>query len=285
MVGAHAATSRCRLGLLLLLVGLGAQQALACDGQPVATSLQAGPTSTDSRWTETGADGRQLLREAGTLTGAALTLAAHCGRWQAELDLAALHGTRDYAGQSNGGMPVSTTARIEAQQLRLTALRLLDASPMGGAWQAGLRVELQRTARELASVGAVLGYPETHYHASLALGLRGHGVLPAASSGWQWQSELWLGAGPTGRIELRLPHADAVTLRSGTSRSLEAAMGISHAMASGWESGLSLSWREQRIAAGAASALWRGDVLVGAARQPEHRLADAGLQLWLGRRF
>ena len=285
MVGAHAATSRCRLGLLLLLAGLGAQQALACDGEPVATSLQAGPTSTDSRWAETGADGRQLLREAGTLTGAALTLAARCGRWQAELDLAARHGTRGYAGQSNGGMPVSTTARIEAQQLRLTALRQLDASPSGAAWQAGLRLELQRTARELASVGAVLGYPETHHHASLAAGLRGRGALPAASSGWQWQSELWLGAGPAGRIELRLPHADAVTLHSGTSRSLEAAVGISHATAGGWESGLRLSWREQRIAAGPASALWRGEVLVGAARQPEHRLGDAGLQLWLGRRF
>jgi hypothetical protein len=273
---------------MLLLAGLGAQQAMAfgCDdGPPVATSLQAGPTATSSRWTETGADGRQLLREAGTLTGAALTLAAYCGRWQAELDLAARHGTRDYAGQSNGGMPVSTTASIEAQQLRLTALRFLEASQAGGAWQAGLRVEVQRTARELASVGAVLGYPETHYQASLAVGLRGHGALPAASSGWQWQSELWLGAGPTGRIELRLPHADAVTLRSGTSRSLEAAMGISHAMASGWEGGFRLSWREQRIAAGAASALWRGGVLVGAALQPEHRLGDAGLQLWLGRRF
>ena len=285
MSATRAAAGLRRLGFLLL-AGLGGQQVQACAAQSAAPSLQAGPIALSSRWTETGADGRQLLREAGTLTGAALALAAHCDRWQVELDLAASHGTRGYAGQSNGGMPVSTTARIDAQQLRLTALRPLDTEAAAGAsWQAGMRLELQRTARELASVGAVLGYPETHRHAGLALGLRGQGALLAASSGWRWQSDLWLGAGPAGRIELRLPHADPVTLRSGNSRSIEAAAGLSHATAGGWESGLRLSWREQRIAAGPASALWRGAVLVGAARQPEHRLADAGLQLWLGRRF
>lgn len=279
-----AAAGLRRLGIAVL-AGLCGQQALACAGEPLATRLQAGPTAASSRWSETGDDGRQLLRETGTLTGAAVALAAHCGRWQAELALAASRGTRDYAGQSNGGMPVSTTAHIEAQQLRLTALRQLEAGPPRAALRAGLRLELQRTERELASVGAVLGYPETHHHASLALGLRGQGPLPSLPAGWQWQAELWLGAGPAGRIELRLPHADPVTLRSGASRSLEAAAGLSHAIADGWESGLRLSWRDQRIAAGPASALWRGAVLVGAARQPEHRLADAGAQLWLGRRF
>lgn len=286
MGAARAGGARRRWALLMLLpacTAAAASSSTLCDGDDRLSALKAAPVLAQSRWTEQDAAGRQLLRESGSLSGASLGALMRCGAWQAELDGELLRGTRAYTGRSNAGAPVQTSARIESHQVRIAALHRLHGS---ADWMGGLRLELRDMRRDLASVGAVLGYPERHRQLALSAGLRGDGALPLQTNAWRWRSELWLGAAPAGRIRVDFPHADSARLRSGVGRQFEASFGLHrHSSDRGWAGGFQLAWREQRTAAGPAAALWRGSVPVGAALQPAHQQTEALVQAWLARRL
>lgn len=267
------------------LVGLAAlglpAQAEFCPEAVRMPDWHAGLAGAHSIWKERDEQGQTLLSESGALAGVAVALGLSCGPWRTELDAEHLRGTRAYAGRSSTGQPIGTTVQVRRRGLRLSALRALQLAP---DWRLGLRIDLQHTARDLASVGLVQGYPEQHERTYLAAGLRGGGVLGAQGE-WRWNVQAWLGGATGGRVELRLPVADPVRLRSGPGLMMELGAGLQHPLDSSWAAGLQLGWRAERIKAGPAAALWRQGQLVGAARQPATRLADVTWGLWLGRPF
>lgn len=254
---------------------------LGCCGAALACEhleSGAGLSLAHSRWDESDEQGRRLLRESGPLAGAWLSLGADCAGWQARATLGTRSGTRDYRGQSSSGAAIRTDSGIREQRLQFSVQRAL-ALPH---WSWGLRAEWQALDRDLASVGAVQGYPERHRRATLALGLA---TQHEAFAGWHWVGALWLGGGPRGTVDVRFPHAEPVRLDSGVATFGEASLalrlnraGAAPARQIGWQGELKLSLRDERIAAGPAAPLWRNGVLVGAARQPRHRVIDAGLQ-------
>lgn len=283
---------RVRSALLSLLLvcgssGSGANAAAAgCAAPEPGAALWLG----HSRWDESDAQGRRLLRESGTLAGARLGLALRCEGWHGEADAGWRGGQRDYRGLSSSGAAIRTHSDIQERSLRVSLWRpLLPRSGGGTELALGLRGEWRRLARDLASVGIVQGYPEQHRHAALALGLAvQQGIRSTSTSnapaGWRWGAELWLGGGPRGTVEVHLPTADPARLRTGRSAFGEAALSLrsagfaAQARPAGWAHELRLSLRDERIAAGPSAPLWRHGVLVGSASQPRHRVVDAGLQ-------
>ncbi|MBA4342815.1 MAG: hypothetical protein C0423_11775 [Methylibium sp.] len=276
--------ARSALLSLLLVCGSGGANAAAasCAAPEPGTALWLG----HSRWDESDAQGRRLLRESGTLAGARFGLALRCAGWHGEADAGWRAGQRDYRGLSSSGAAIRTHSDIEERSLRVSLWRPL-LPPSGGRTELalGLRGEWRSLDRDLTSVGPVQGYPEQHRQAALALGLAAQqGNSSSAPAGWHWGAELWLGGGPRGTVDVRLPTADAARLRTGRSVFGEAALSLRSASfaagnrPAGWAHELRLSVRDERIAAGPSAPLWRHGVLVGSASQPRHRLVDAGLQ-------
>ncbi|WP_310386709.1 hypothetical protein [Roseateles sp.] len=241
-----------------------------------AAALSAG--AQDSRWNEHDAEGRRLLREQGRLPEAALALSAACGSWSGELSWRHAVGERDYAGLSNRGAAVQTHSSLRMDESTLSVQR-----PLLGGIKLGLRAQRQATRRELASTGAVLGYPERHRHWVYALGALAEGAAWGES---RWRLAAWVGGGPGGRVRIDLPIADPVTLRTGVMRQAELQLQwLSAPWAEGWRSSLGLRWRGERIGAGDATTLWRQGVAVGGALQPRHELRSAGLEVGVLRTF
>jgi len=283
--------TRSALLSLLLVCGSGGANAAAagCAAPESGAALWLG----HSRWNESDAQGRRLLRESGTLAGARLGLALRCEGWHGEADAGWRAGQRDYRGLSSSGAAIRTHSDIKEKSLRVSIWRpLLPRSGGRTELALGLRGEWRSLDRELMSVGLVQGYPEQHRQAALALGLAAQqGSIGSAPAGWHWGAELWLGGGPRGTVDVRLPTADAARLRTGRSVFGEAALSLRSASfaaenrLAGWAHELRLSLRDERIATGPSAPLWRHGVLVGSASQPRHRLVDAGLQATVAWRY
>ena len=232
-----------------------------------------------SRWQELAPapGGRRLVLEQGTLASLLLQATQPCDgwRWQAALGLA--QGRRAYQGFSSTGMAVVTQADIRRLRASLAVdwpVPLVGTLLGDGAATVGLALHHANLWRDIASAGAVRGYPEHFSQWQLAGRLAINGPL---RPGLRWQLGLALGGGPPGRLLLLLPQADAALLRLGSSRMASLALGLQ--FDAGW--GLQLQWLHERSGAGAASALRRGGVVVGAAAQPAIRQSGVGLQLRL----
>ncbi len=236
-------------------------------------------SASHSRWDEVDAQGQRLLRETGTLQARGLALAMSCGEgWQLAAAFARESGTRAYTGQSSQGQPIRTHSDIDSNTLQASVLRRL--SPV---WQIGVQADWSELHRELASVGAVQGYAEVHRHAAMAVGVQAE---PRAFGDLRWQGSLWLGAGPSGSVAVRLPNADPARLSTGSQRYVDAGFGLlSPLRPQGWQGRIGFAWRTARIDAGPTTTLWRGPMPVGSAKQPEQRLRDAALQAGLAYRF
>lgn len=231
-----------------------------------------------SRWRETDADGRTLVREQGRLATLAWQPEGRCAgqAWVAGLQAAA--GRRDYDGQTTTGVPLQTHSDIRRLEARLGLRWALGAAEAGGmpAWWTGLGLAQRWLWRDIASRGPVLGYPErfSRWQAEAVLGHR-----RLLGPGWWLQAELQLAAGPQGRMRLHLPQADAATLRTGSSQGLGLALQLGPVAEAGWSA--RLHWQAAREGAGPATPLYRGTVLVGGAAQPRVRQDSLGLQAQL----
>jgi hypothetical protein len=263
--------ARLRLPCLLAAAALAAGTVQAACGA-VDWDWQAG--ATHSLWHEHTEAGRRLVHERGTLGTLAGEAAAVCSglRWEAQLGLA--EGRRGYQGESSAGQPIATHSRIRRLQGQVALL--LPVPALGPGWHTGAALGHVRLWRDIASVGAVLGYPERfdQWQASAVVDHR-----RALQPGLGLQARLALGGGPAGRLLLHLPSADAARLRLGTSRMVQlevTLLGGGLAAPAGWHAGL--HWRHQRTAAGPSATLWRGTLPVGAAAQPAVRQTDLGLQ-------
>jgi len=237
---------------------------------PVGWHWHAG--AVHSRWQEHADSGRRLVLESGTLATLSGQAAVACGslRWEAQLGLA--DGRRGYRGESSGGQPITTRSDIRRLQAQVAVL--LPVPAFGPGWQAGAALGHLLQWRDIASAGAVLGYPE-RFDQWQASALVDH--QRALRPGLGLQARLSLGGAPSGRLRLHLPTADAARLRLGASGGVQLDLMWlgGGAAAAGWQAGL--QWRHQRTAAGPAATLWRGTVPVGAAAQPAVRQTDLGL--------
>lgn len=266
-----------RAGALALALTAAAGGAAACT---LDAALEAAPWA--SRWREVDAQGRTLVREHGTLTHAAAQLTGQAcawGPWSARLT--AEHGDRDYDGQTNSGMTLSTRSRLQQQGLALQGL------PWGNDhWRLGARLRWQRVNRDIQSTATASGYPERFdtLQAALVLALTGAlGRMPVT-----WNVELAAGGGPAGRMRLQLPGYDAATLRLGSSRLLQADAQLQGPLGtadSGWQWQAGLHASSERASAGPVQALTRNGLVVGGASQPATRQQSLGLSAGIVHRF
>lgn len=232
-----------------------------------------------SRWREQDERGRDLVQESGTLPQLGLRAALHCRPWVLGLQLSQARGTRGYDGVDSGGAAVRSSSRLAHTELKLEAwLPVAEPLLLGG------RLVAQQIDRNIASAGAVLGYPERlRYWQAQAGGRAAFGLAP----GVQLALDGWLGGGPGGNVAVRLPHADPLTLglgRSGAAQlglqlSSSAPTSVDRGVAWGWR--MRLQWTVQAIDAGNARPLMRNGAVVGGAAQPRIQQSSWELRLEL----
>lgn len=244
--------------------------------------LGASAAAERSRWQEVDGQRAPLVDEQGDLRGGSLVLGCRCAvvDWQAEW--VRLGGSRAYEGVSSTGVPLRTRSEVRRQAVGITGWL-----PVGERWSAGARIAARRLQRDIAGVGAALGYPEQFDDWQGGAGAR-YALWRGTASALT--AEAWLGGGPGGRLTLMLPRADPTVLSLGSSRLAE--LGLTWladltetAPAPGWQGWLRLLHRRERFAAGPASAVLRNGVIVGVAAQPETHQTSSGLQLGLRYRF
>lgn len=266
-----------------MLAAPGQAQMLVAPGQakPVCDSptlgVAAGPLR--SQWREYGARGDLLVQELGTLQQAGVVATGQCAGWQVGARFAQARGSRHYAGLSTTGLGVESSSQVRQSELGIETLAHL--SPR---WQWGLRLAQHRLHRDIASAGPVQGYPEDYRYWLGAAGLQ---FNTGGGPGWQVGAEAWLGAGPAGRLDIKLPNADPASLALGRSRSAELAAQLrwSPAEPSRWQVNARVQWAVVESDAGPAQALTRNGVLVGGAAQPRSRQSTLGLGVQVDARF
>lgn len=250
-----------RWALAACLTGLSGAAAAAGCSAPILGTLAGAERS---QWQEFNAEGRSLLREQGTLRTVGLRLAGQCQGldWSAHWNLS--RGERDYDGLTSTYMPLQTHSHLQAQQLALQTWL-----PVQNQWALGAQLGYRRIARDIASQGNVLGYPERLGYWQAALGAR---YQTALGERVQLTVSGWAGGGPGGRVRVDLPRADTVTLPLGASRMLALGVELGSPNAAlaqpGWSWQLGLAYRHERINAGEPRTLVRNGLMVGSALQP-----------------
>lgn len=259
---------RCRACVPAAALLAAAAPALGC-----GWSAAVQPLAEDSRWDEDAGNGARPVRERGVLRGVGIALRADCALGEFAVAAERARGERDYDGRSSSGAAV-----VSRSALRTTAWHGWWWSPAAGGttagWRWGALVRWREVSRAIGSAGGALGSDEIHSYAQAALAVRymlpvGSDVAAAASS---WRLEAAAGGGPPGRMALRLPTADAATLRLGSSRLLllgAAWESAPSARGASWLAGV--RWTLEHTGAGAAQALLRHGVVVGGAVQPATR--------------
>jgi hypothetical protein len=243
----------------------------ACGG----LTLGAEAVTQASVWTERAPSGLRLVREHGRLAGATLSAAGACHPVGWGLSVTELRGTRAYDGVSSTGASLQTDSRIHEQTVALDLEWPVAAGASRSTWQVLVRGEHLQIGRDIASVGTVLGYPERFRFARASAGVRWRHTAWAGSS---VEVAGWLGAGPSGRLDIALPIADATQLRTGSGRFGQIQFrwhwpsSMQEPVAGQWRMHVAASASQWRIGEGAEQALTRSGRLVGVARQPASRL-------------
>lgn len=235
--------------------------------------FDAGLGQLASSWQEDDNQQRRLLRESGLLSVLQIGVQADCFGlgWQA--GLYQIQGRREYVGSTTAGGTIETGTSIGQTELRLEGRKA-----MAPHWWLGGRLAYQQVERDLASAGALLGYPERYRYWRAALGT-GHRLWQNSDS--QLLGDAWIGGGPGGRMLLRLPGDDPATLSLGNSRHVN--LGLEWWSqrppegTQGWSWHLRLDYGLEQIDAGSVQAITRNGVVVGAALQPRTRISGTGL--------
>ena len=97
-------------GPLLAVLVLGA--AASADAACQAPWLAFGAGVEDSRWEETGSQGRTLVNESGTLRGVSVSLGASCEGFDGLVRLVQGTGSRDYEGVTSTNTPIRTHSDV-----------------------------------------------------------------------------------------------------------------------------------------------------------------------------
>lgn len=231
--------------------------------------FEAGARAVESNWREMSPQGTVLLRESGQLRGPSLAVAAQCGGWTGGVRGFVADGTRDYNGQTQSGVPLTTVSELRHNELTVEIGReLWDGVELVGALR---NVEVQRNILSTASVN---GYPERYRWTVAALGVRAR--WPVGERDALHVSATW-GAGINQSMSVWLPSRDAATLPLGNIAENAVSLAWQHALAPNWA--LKVHWDAQqtRIGQGASAAIFRNGVPVGTAYQPQ---VEMNQQYW-----
>jgi len=260
-------------------LGGGAIQARAQTCGPVR--IDAGLGQLASSWQEYDNQQRRLLRESGLLSVLQIGVQAECFGLGWEAGLHHAQGQREYVGNITTGGTIQTSSSIEQTELRVEGRKVIAPQ-----WWLGGRLAYQQIERDLASAGAVLGYPELYRYWRAALGT-GYRLWQGTDS--RLLGDAWIGGGPGGRMLLRLPGDDPATLSLGSSRHVN--IGLEWwsqrppGGTPGWSWHLRLEHGLEQIEAGSAQAITRNGIVVGAALQPKTRISGTGLSASLSYYF
>lgn len=228
---------------------------------PADWQMEAGARVVQSDWREMSPQGAVLLRESGLLRGPALGVAVRCEGWRLALRGLDAAGTRDYAGQTQSGVPLTTESELRHSEYSVELGRAL--------WEGVDLVGILRTVdvqRNILSTASANGYPERYRWTVAAMGARVHwplGEYDALHLGVTW------GAGQNQNMMVWLPYRDAATLPLGEINEMALSLAWQHDLAPHWA--LVTHWEAQqtRIGQGASTAIFRNGVPVGVAYQPQ----------------
>lgn len=249
--------------------------AAAAEPAPIEWAVSAGLRHrTLTEWSDAGS---KLLTEKGPLGQLQLSAQVVAPAWPAlEFEAAVARGSLDYDGQTQTGVPLSTTSRHT--DLELGAYwRPFPAAAWGEAW---LGVAWLQARRDIASSPIAGGLDEK---SSLVLpGIRwrspAFGVPHMGNAKFRVEAQ-WRASA---RHRLQVDYLgvfDNSSLRGG--RRSEIALGLNVTTDSAWQWGL--EWTRSRQSASSSSPLFRAGALVGSVRQPRVKIDD--LSLTLTRRF
>jgi len=247
----------------------------AAEPAPVEWAATAGVRHrTLSEWSATGA---KLLTEKGFLPDLRMSAQLAAPTWPTlAFEARVSGGDLDYRGQTQSGVPLTTTTRHTDLELGVHG-RPWPAAAWGEAW---VGLDWLQARRNIASSTTAGGLDETSVL-----------VLP----GVRWRSPLYaLPNTDNAKFQLKAEWRTSVRHRlevdylgvfdnsslSGGRRS-EAVLGLSVTGAETWR--CSLEWSHSRQSASSSSALYRSGVLVGSVQQPLVKIDD--VSLLLTRRF
>jgi hypothetical protein len=247
----------------------------AAEPAPVEWVATAGVRHrTLSEWSATGA---RLLTEKGFLPHLQLSAQLATPTWPTlAFEAGITGGDLDYHGQTQSGVPLTTTTR--QTDLELSVLwRPLPGAAWGEAW---LGLDWLQARRNIASSPSAGGLAET---SSLVLpGVRWRSptfALPSMDNA-KFQLEAQWRSSVQHRLEVDyLGVFDNSSLHGG--RRSEVVLGLNVTSADTWW--WSLEWSHSRQSASSSSALYLGGVLVGGVQQPRVEIDD--VSLLLRRRF
>jgi len=226
----------------------------------------------DSRWSEYGAQGAQLVQEEGRLSRSGVEATLACAPLQWSFDWYHRWGTRDYDGSASTGAAVRTESRIRADEVTLALMRGV------GAGAIGVRLSYENIGRTIEGTSSVSGYPERFRYWTVALGGR---YLLRVTDRLAISAAAWAGGGPGGTVWVDLPRADPAELRLGSSRLLEAALrfelGRPASSSAGWSWAVGLRVRDAVMRAGEPQVLRSSGVPVGVASQPRTEQRTVGV--------
>jgi hypothetical protein len=264
------------LWVLGFLLGTPAMATAVCRTQAV----EAWAGVVQSNWQEYGPTGKTLLTERGQLLQHGLGWRGHCADWHLQLQGTRAQGSRLYQGQTNQGMPVSTTSEIEA-----TSLDAQVWYPVSANWSLGGRFFERATERDLKSVGAVQGYVENFHQSAWAVGLQHQ--LDTQDWG-RWQTRVWHGVG-RGHMHVTLPGMDAARLPLGAMRWWAAQLQWSGCRGaegtSRWGCDVALNYQSERLERGATQPIYRQGLHRANAYQPSTHQQALGLNVGVQYRF
>jgi len=245
--------------------------AAAAEPAPVEWAVSAGLRHrTLTEWSDAGS---KLLTEKGPLGQLQLSAQVVAPAWPAlEFEAAVGRGSLDYNGQTQAGVPLSTTSRHT--DLELGAYwRPLPAAAWGEAW---LGLAWLQARRDIASSPIAGGLNEK---SSLVLpGIRwrspAFAVPHTANAKFQLEAQWRVSA--RHRLEVDyLGVFDNSSLRGG--RRSETVLGLSVSTSEAWR--WTLEWSRSRQSASNSSPLFRAGTLVGSVRQPRVKIDDVSLSL------
>ena len=247
----------------------------AAEPAPVDWGATAGVRHrTLSEWSSTGT---RLLTEKGLLPHLQVSAQLATPAWPTlAFEAGVTGGDLDYRGQTQSGVPLTTTTRHTDLELGVH-WRPLPAAAWGEAW---LGLDWLHARRDIASSPVAGGLAET---SSLVLpGVRWRSpafALPNTDNA-KFQLEAQWRTSVRHRLDVDyLGVFDDSSLNGG--RRSEAVLGLSVTSADVWR--WSLEWSHSRQSASSSSALFRGGVLVGSVQQPRVEIDD--VSLLLTRRF
>ena len=243
----------------------------AAEPAPIEWAVSAGLAHrTLTEWSDTGS---KLLTEKGPMGRLQLGARTVAPSWPAlEFEAAVGHGNLDYDGQTQAGVPLSTTSRHT--DLELGAYwRPLPAAAWGEAW---IGLAWLQARRDIASSPIAGGLDEKSTLVMPGIRWRSPAFAVPHTGNSKFGLEAHWRASARHRLEVDyLGVFDNSSFRGG--RRKEIGLGLNMTTADTWQ--WRLEWSRSRQSASNSVPLFRAGTLAGSVRQPRVKIDDVSFSL------